>query len=290
MSCINRKVGHAPVEPGFAAVKGRPKWAIPWLEDDPALTSPQLWVGRMRRDAADARRYGCTGLMGIHWRTRVLGPNVPALAAGGLAAGLAAGAGQAVEGPIGGYPRCGRVGRRDRGRVGPDRLPQPALRAHRLPAAGSQRPLRASPCASPSCGSGPAAGLRRPGGGPRAPDRPRPREVAGAAPAFDSVARDVAVRDGWLDVGFVDHATSPASPRSRSRAAGAGAAHRRRRARPRRVGGRPRPAFVRSHPRSLPRLGGGELGRRRPTGGRHLDEPRLPAAAARPPGSRGRAA
>ncbi len=81
MSCISRKVGQAPVEPGFAGVKGRPKWSIPWLEDDPALNSPQLWVGRMRKDAADSLKYGCTGLMGIHWRTRILGPNVSALAA-----------------------------------------------------------------------------------------------------------------------------------------------------------------------------------------------------------------
>jgi hypothetical protein len=80
MSCINREVGHAPVEPGFAKVQNRPKWAIPWLEDDPALIIPQLWVGRMRQDAADALKYGCTGLMGIHWRTRILGPNVSALA------------------------------------------------------------------------------------------------------------------------------------------------------------------------------------------------------------------
>jgi hypothetical protein len=80
VSCINREVGRTPVDKGFAEVRGRGKWAIPWLEDDPALTSPQLWVGRMRRDAADARRYGCDGLMGIHWRTRVLGPAVSALA------------------------------------------------------------------------------------------------------------------------------------------------------------------------------------------------------------------
>lgn len=80
LSCINREVGKSPVEPGFAQVKDRPKWAIPWLEDDPALTSPQLWVGRMRQDAKDALDYGCTGLMGIHWRTRSLGPNVSALA------------------------------------------------------------------------------------------------------------------------------------------------------------------------------------------------------------------
>lgn len=80
VSCINRNVGFEPVEPGFANVQGRPKWAIPWLEDDPAMIIPQLWVGRMRRDAADALSYGCDGLLGIHWRTRILGPNVSALA------------------------------------------------------------------------------------------------------------------------------------------------------------------------------------------------------------------
>jgi hypothetical protein len=80
VSCINRQVGFASVENGFARVKERPKWAIPWLEDDPGLTMPQLWVGRMRKDAADALSYGCNGLMGIHWRTRILSPNVSALA------------------------------------------------------------------------------------------------------------------------------------------------------------------------------------------------------------------
>jgi hypothetical protein len=73
-------VGNTPLEPGFSKIKGRPKWAIPWMEDDPGLTMPQLWTGRMRRDAADALKYGCSGLMGIHWRTRILGPNVSALA------------------------------------------------------------------------------------------------------------------------------------------------------------------------------------------------------------------
>ncbi len=79
-SCINREVGKAPVDPTFARIAGRSKWAIPWLEDDPSLSSPQLWVGRMRRDAVDALKYGCDGLMGIHWRTRVLSANAAALA------------------------------------------------------------------------------------------------------------------------------------------------------------------------------------------------------------------
>ncbi|MGA2033760.1 MAG: hypothetical protein ABSG68_16015 [Thermoguttaceae bacterium] len=80
MSCISRTVGNSPVEQGFLEVKGRPTWSIPWLEDDPGLIMPQLWAGRMRRDAADSLAYGCSGLMGIHWRTRILGPNVSALA------------------------------------------------------------------------------------------------------------------------------------------------------------------------------------------------------------------
>jgi hypothetical protein len=83
VSCINREVGYEPVDPDFAKITGRPRWAIPWLEDDPALILPQLWVGRLRRDAADACAYGCTGLIGIHWRTRVLGPNISALAEAG---------------------------------------------------------------------------------------------------------------------------------------------------------------------------------------------------------------
>ncbi len=83
VSCINRRVGFSFVEPAFSLVRGREKWAIPWMEDDPGLTMPQLWVGRARRDAADALGRGCTGLFGIHWRTRPLGPNITALARAG---------------------------------------------------------------------------------------------------------------------------------------------------------------------------------------------------------------
>ena len=64
MSCINRRVGWSPVDPAFEKIRNRPKWAIPWLEDDPNLIIPQLWAGRMRADAADALNYGCTGLIG----------------------------------------------------------------------------------------------------------------------------------------------------------------------------------------------------------------------------------
>ena len=83
MSCINQKVGHAPVEASFERVQNRPKWAIPWLENDPNMTGPQPWVGRMFQDGSDALRYGCSGLLGIHWRTKVIGMNIAALAQAG---------------------------------------------------------------------------------------------------------------------------------------------------------------------------------------------------------------
>jgi hypothetical protein len=82
-SCINRNVGFSPIDPGFAAINGRSKWAIPWLEDDPGMIIPQLWVGRMRHDAADALAYGCDGLIGIHWRTQSIAQNISALAQAG---------------------------------------------------------------------------------------------------------------------------------------------------------------------------------------------------------------
>jgi len=81
------------------------------MEDDPALASVQLWAGRMRKDAADALAYGCTGLMGIHWRTRILAPNVAALAAAAWdqssfnpAINKALPPPKLPEGPLGGQP------------------------------------------------------------------------------------------------------------------------------------------------------------------------------------------
>jgi hypothetical protein len=82
MSAISRNTGATPVDPAFKNIAGRDTWAIPWLESDnrEGLAGVQLFVGRMRRDAADALAYGCTGLMGLQWRTDILGPNVSALA------------------------------------------------------------------------------------------------------------------------------------------------------------------------------------------------------------------
>jgi hypothetical protein len=208
LSCINRTVGHSPVERGFAAVKGRPAWAIPWMEDDPALTSPQLWVGRLRRDAADARRYGATGLIGIHWRTRVLGPNVQALAQAGWRQEWPQGP-QAVDGPVGGYPlvraaatiagaadpavyrdqRCGLAGYRLRVPKGRYAVTLRFAETERTRA--GERVFEVTLEGRPI-----ALGVDL-------------AKSPGAWTAFDPVARDVSVTDGWLDVGFVDHQNVP---------------------------------------------------------------------------------
>ena len=83
MSCINRDLGFEPVDEGFKRVQGRGKWAIPWVEDDPAMSIPQFWARRMRRDAQTALEYGCNGPLGIFWRTRVIAPTLASLAKAG---------------------------------------------------------------------------------------------------------------------------------------------------------------------------------------------------------------
>jgi len=82
MSAISRDFGYAEVDPAFDRIHRRATWTIPWLESDMnhGLAAVQLVAGRMLRDASDARTYGCTGLMGLHWRTKIIAPNIAALA------------------------------------------------------------------------------------------------------------------------------------------------------------------------------------------------------------------
>ncbi len=82
-SAISRRVGHSQLDRSFSLIEGRDTWAIPWLEDDVAMACPQLWVGRTRKDAADALAYGCEGLMGLTWRTHGTSPQAKALAEAG---------------------------------------------------------------------------------------------------------------------------------------------------------------------------------------------------------------
>jgi hypothetical protein len=80
MSAQNLNVGKGTVQPEWGQITGRKKWVIPWMEDDFNLLSPQLWVKRTIENAADAKKYGCEGLIGVHWRTKTLTPQMMTLA------------------------------------------------------------------------------------------------------------------------------------------------------------------------------------------------------------------
>ena len=73
------QVGNTPVDPAYANLTHHPnKWAIPWAEDDPGLTAPELWLNRTLMHAQEAQSYNVTGLLMIHWRTRAVSPQVEA--------------------------------------------------------------------------------------------------------------------------------------------------------------------------------------------------------------------
>jgi hypothetical protein len=71
-SALNNTVGWDPVNEAFGKLDGRDRWPIPWLEDDPAMWLPQFHVDRFVRDMDLAEQYGCDGLLGIHWRHRIM--------------------------------------------------------------------------------------------------------------------------------------------------------------------------------------------------------------------------
>jgi len=73
-SCLGDSLGWDPVHEVFGRLEGRERWPIPWIEDDPAMWLPQLHVHRFERDLNLAAQYGCQGLLGIHWRHRIVDP------------------------------------------------------------------------------------------------------------------------------------------------------------------------------------------------------------------------
>ncbi|MDR3674280.1 MAG: hypothetical protein P4N24_02240 [Acidobacteriota bacterium] len=71
-SSLTDNLGWDPVSEEYGKLEGRERWPIPWLEDDPAMWLPQFHVARFVRDMDLAEQYGCQGLMGIHWRHRIM--------------------------------------------------------------------------------------------------------------------------------------------------------------------------------------------------------------------------
>ena len=74
-SSLSDNLGWGPVSEEFAKLEGRERWPIPWLEDDPAMWLPQFHVHRFVRDMDRAEKFGCQGLLGIHWRHRITDAN-----------------------------------------------------------------------------------------------------------------------------------------------------------------------------------------------------------------------
>lgn len=71
-ACLSDSLGWDPIHEVFGSLEGRERWPIPWIEDDPAMWLPQFHVNRFQRDLDLAARYGCQGVLGIHWRHRII--------------------------------------------------------------------------------------------------------------------------------------------------------------------------------------------------------------------------
>jgi hypothetical protein len=71
-SALNDSLGWDPVSEEFGKLEGRERWPIPWLEDDPGMWLPQFHVNRTQRDVELAAKYECQGILGIHWRHRIM--------------------------------------------------------------------------------------------------------------------------------------------------------------------------------------------------------------------------
>lgn len=73
-TCLSDTLGWDPVNEVFGKLGSRERWPIPWLEDDPGMWQPQFHVHRFESDLDRAHRFGCQGLLGIHWRHRIVDP------------------------------------------------------------------------------------------------------------------------------------------------------------------------------------------------------------------------
>lgn len=79
-AALNDQVGWDPVHEAFGQLGDRERWPIPWLEDDPAMWFPQFHVHRFASDLKLAEQYGCQGVLGIHWRHRIVDPTATYMA------------------------------------------------------------------------------------------------------------------------------------------------------------------------------------------------------------------
>ncbi len=90
-SCLSDSLGWDPVHEVFGKLENRERWPIPWLEDDPGMWQAQFHAHRFQRDVDLSEKYRCQGMLGIHWRHRIVDPTAGYFARamwnGGLAPG-----------------------------------------------------------------------------------------------------------------------------------------------------------------------------------------------------------
>ncbi|MGC2162688.1 MAG: hypothetical protein WA634_12310 [Silvibacterium sp.] len=82
-SALNDSLGWDPVNEAFSGLGDRERWPIPWLEDDPSMWFPQFRASRFQADMQRAQDFGCQGVLGIHWRHRIVDPTATYLARAG---------------------------------------------------------------------------------------------------------------------------------------------------------------------------------------------------------------
>jgi len=79
-AALNNTLGWDPVNEAFGRLNDRERWIIPWLEDDPSMWFPQFRASHIEQDLRRAHEFGCQGVLGIHWRNRIVDPTATYLA------------------------------------------------------------------------------------------------------------------------------------------------------------------------------------------------------------------
>jgi len=89
-SALGNSLGWDPVAEAFAGLEDRERWPIPWLEDDPSMWFPQFRASQLQRDLERATQFKCQGMLGIHWRHRIVDPTATYFARASWNGGLTA--------------------------------------------------------------------------------------------------------------------------------------------------------------------------------------------------------
>jgi hypothetical protein len=73
-SSLDDTLGWDPIAEAFGKLGKRERLPIPWLEDDPSMWLPQFRASHVEDAMQRAHNLGCQGILGIHWRHRVVDP------------------------------------------------------------------------------------------------------------------------------------------------------------------------------------------------------------------------